>query len=292
MRIIVLCIALFQIAVISAFSYEFDLSSDTSEVSVWESFDITLDIFPDDSEDVSIDTIGWIEAFTLLGQSQTQRQVNINGQLESQTQFYFTLIPKTQWVFTLWPIGWSIWWVELQSNMIEITVRDENNILPWTNTSDDQEEDILDIFESTDRKLSFNYLPFLLWGFLIVFFILIQRFFRKSDKEIEIVSDSEVEISQHDTLIVELKSLKKVSSKLEKTDFYSQFNGIMRDFFSVLWYKNTQKMTLKEIQKLGISNKEILWIFAQSYRSEFDTKSDTLPERKRLIDSFIKQLQK
>ncbi len=289
MRKIAIYILLLFIS-IPTYGLGIELSSEVSEVQEWESFDIVIDIDTSGQDEIALDTIGWIENFDILAQSRSQRFVSINWETETQDRLLFTLIPKSIWDFTLWPVSAVSSGSTINSNTVDVSVVWEANT--WIVNQRDQEEDILDIFESTDRKLSFNYIPFLLWGFLIVFFILIQRFFRKSDKQIDLVSDSEVEISQHDKLIAELKSLKKVSSKLEKTDFYSQFNGIMRDFFSVLWYKNTQKMTLKEIQKLGISNKEILWIFAQSYRSEFDTKSDTLPERKRLIDSFIKQLQK
>lgn len=289
MRKIAIYILLLFIS-IPTYGLGIELSSEVSEVQEWESFDIIIDIDTSGQDEIALDTIGWIENFDILAQSRSQRFVSINWETETQDRLLFTLIPKSIWDFTLWPVSAVSSGSTINSNTVDVSVVWEANT--WIVNQRDQEEDILDIFESTDRKLSFNYIPFLLWGFLIVFFILIQRFFRKSDKQIDLVSDSEVEISQHDKLIAELKSLKKVSSKLEKTDFYSQFNGIMRDFFSVLWYKNTQKMTLKEIQKLGISNKEILWIFAQSYRSEFDTKSDTLPERKRLIDSFIKQLQK
>jgi len=78
----------------------------------------------------------------------------------------------------------------------------------------------------------------------------------------------------------------------ETHDFYSDFNNIMREFFALLWYKNTEKMTLREISKLWIENKNILSIFKESYTKEFDDKKDMLEQRKKMIDDFIQELKK
>ena len=49
-------------------------------------------------------------------------------------------------------------------------------------------------------------------------------------------------------------------------------------------------MTLKEVQKLNISNSKVLQLFEKSYTNEFNEKEDTLSQRMSLIDDFIKEL--
>ena len=286
MRILILCFTLFYISVSFAFAPELNISSNVSDVEIWESFDIIIDAYPE-SKKVTLNTIEWIENFTFLGQSESQRYVNINGDTQSQRQLYITLIGKQEWVFTIWPVDATIWWVTLISNTIEVEVSTEQQTI---SPASDETWDILDIFDTSDRKLGFNYLPFLIAWFFIVFFILIKKFMKKPKSET--VSVPQPEVSQNSRLISELKSLKRKSSKLEKSDFYSQFNTIMREFFSFLWYKNTEKMTLREISKLWIENKNILSIFENSYTKEFDDKKDILEQRKKMIDDFIQELKK
>ena len=291
MKIIATFFVLFFTIINWVLGANIELSSDATQVQIWESFDIVIDVYPEEWEEVSIDTITWIEDFRFLGQSRSQRFVNINGDTQSQTQLYLTLIAQKQWVFTLWPVIAIASGNELSSNTIEIEVIDMNSVGNTQNIdASEVSSDILDIFDTSDRKISFNYLPFIIAWFFIVFFILIKKLMKKPKPET--VSVPEPEISQNDRLISELKSLKRKSSKLEKTDFYSDFNNIMREFFALLWYKNTEKMTLREISKLWIENKNILSIFKESYTKEFDDKKDMLEQRKKMIDDFIQELKK
>ena len=285
MRILVLFFTLFFTFTNWVFGASIELSLDATQVQVWESFDLIIDVYPDDWEQVNIETILWIEDFTLLGQSSSQRYVSINGETQSQNQLYLTLIAENQWDFTIWPASATGSWSMIQSNAVEIKVWNDTIASPA-----DSWWDILDIFEASDRKLTFNYLPFLIAWFFIIFFILIKKLMNKPEPET--IPTPESEISENDRLISQLKSLKRKSSKVEKTDFYSEFNSIMREFFTLLWYKNTEKKTLREISKLWIENKNILSIFKESYTKEFDYKKDTLEQRKKMIDDFIQELKK
>jgi len=268
----------------AVFAANLKLESQISAVSIWESFDITVSVDESTNSEVSIDTIGWIENFSFLGQSSQQRYVNINGEVESQNKLLITLIAKTPWVFTLWPVSASFSWDTIESNTIEITVWEAS----IKSAEGEGDVDILDIFEGDDEKMYFNWHPLIFIVFFSIFYLVVSRFFRKGhshEQESSVKPESPTDI-----LISKLKKLKRSAAKVEKSDFYWSCNDLIRDFLKESGYKNAPKMTLKEIKKIDIKNKKLLAVFEESYRREFDNKDDTIDERKKLIDTFIKLL--
>ena len=285
MKRIVLLLTLFFLSFAEVFSASIELNSEASEVQMWDSFDVFIDVERQDAEQVSIETISWIENFSILGQSNSERYVNINGEVQTQTKILFTLQPKMTGSFELWPVNGSASWAVITSNTVSIEVI-------WEESSTDdivssENSDILDIFEETESNISLRWYPLLVLVFLFLFYVLIAKFMKK---QTSIPIEVEETPSQNEILISKLRKLKRSASKQEKAQFYGSCNEIIRDFLATSWYKNAEKMTLKEIKTLDIANTELVWLFEESYKREFDTRKDTPESRKKLIDDFIVQL--
>ena len=159
----------------------------------------------------------------------------------------------------------------------------------------DEKEEVIselhDIDDKVDSSLILKWYPVFIVLFLFLFYFMASKVFNTS----EVVSEIETEIIKEDIWelsITKLRKLKRQVEKKEKSEFYAESNAIIRDFLESLWHKNTQQMTLKEIKKLKIENKNLLELFSQGYTREFDDREDTTEERKILIDSFIKELKK
>lgn len=283
-----LFITLLLLSAWQVFSANLVLESETSRVELWERFDIYIDVQRDDAESVDSLTIAWIEDFTILGQSTQERFVSINGEVQTQTKLLFTLQGKQSWEFELWPARATTWSWEISSNILSIQVWSVDAVSADESLWDT--DDILDIFEETSHKTSLKWYPLLVVLFFVVFYFLISKLLHKKDAIVPEMTQ-QVE-SQNDILIWKLKKLKRNAWKQEKSEFYGSYNELVRVFLSSAGYKNTDKMTLKEIKTLDISNTDILSLFEQSYIREFDSKTETIDQRKQLVDDFIAQLKK
>ncbi len=288
MKKIVLFCFLFIFSVSQVFSASVSLESEVSTIELWQTFDVYIDVQRDDTESVEIDTIWWIENFSILWQSQQERYVNINGEVQTETKLLFTLQPKQSGDFDLWPVSATSSWVTFSSNTVDIQVVSENTIAPQTEVP--ESVDILDIFEESENNISLKWYPLFILVFFILFYVLVAKFMKKDN--VLKVEEPPLVVNKNDIFISRLRKLKTNAWKQEKAKFYSAYNEIIREFLASNWYTNAEKMTLKEIKILDISNAQLLSIFEESYTREFDTRTDTIDDRKKLIDSFIVQLKK
>ena len=273
----------FHLSLAQVFAVELFLDVEISQVQVWENFDITIDVNREQWEEVSIETIEWIENFTILWQSNQERYVDINGQVEVSTKLLFTLQPKTDGSFTIGPVHATSSWSNISSNTVDLQV--------WSTivkpNVDEKPLEIQDIFEEIETKTDINWYPLLFLIFFIIFYFVIQNLLKKEPKKITQVVEK---IDPNQLYIKRLKLLKQQSESFSKDLFYAEYASIIRGYIESLWYKNAWKMTLKEVQKLNISNSKVLQLFEKSYTNEFNEKEDTLSQRMSLIDDFIKEL--
>ena len=66
-------------------------------------------------------------------------------------------------------------------------------------------------------------------------------------------------------------------------------NSYFREYFEILWIRNSDKLTLSEIKKLDL-NKSLISLFEKSYLNEFSNKKDLIKEKIELIDKLIKTI--
>lgn len=126
--IVFLCIQLSFISQI--FAANLDFSSNKNTYSLWEEIILEINIENDSKENITIESIEWLENFHQSGQARNSQTSIINWKINSREVLQLTLYPKNSWNFTLWPVNISLNnSEELQSDTINISVTDENWVI-------------------------------------------------------------------------------------------------------------------------------------------------------------------
>ncbi len=152
-----------------------------------------------------------------------------------------------------------------------------NNIVYWIN-----ETEIITDY-NLYNKINYKFL-------LFIVIILVFLFFWKPIKEDKIKVIKPISLSvKKNRLIKELNKLLLNTDELEETLFFEKLNYIFRIYFSYIWIKNSDKLTLKDIKKIKIDT-TLLALFEKSYIWEFENKTHSSKLKKELIIDFIKLL--
>lgn len=117
------------------FAMEVSLSTNKTNIDINHPFQLTIQIISDKNGTIQIQKIDWLENFKILWQSQYQSYsssiVNINWQVKQKINttynVVFTLLPKKDGNFTIWPAYILYNWKTYKTNSVQIKVT-------WTKT--------------------------------------------------------------------------------------------------------------------------------------------------------------
>lgn len=247
-------------------------------------------------------SIIWVDNFKKLNTKNGSSYSNINWTILNTQTITLSLAPYNTGSFIIWP---AILWEneeELKSNIVEIKVlnkkiKSNSNILE--NKNNIKNKDQIQIEENENNmknkdwiEYDYNIFSKFNYYFLILLFVLIiivlyflDKYNNKPKKQIkkEIIFDLNLEKKK---IIKKLNHLKKNNNNYTKPEFYSKLNIIFRYYFNILWFKDSDTLTLKEIKVLKL-DKKLVNLFEKSYLSEFNNKSNFLDDEINIIDDLI-----
>ncbi len=303
-----------QIALISQiFALDIEIQTDKNTYNLDENIILQIEISSDNSNDISIENIFWLENFSQIGSSQRQETSIINGEINTKKIIELILRANEDGEYNIWPIeikseddffesNWvtlTVWESEITQQNNQNTSQEDNNPENNSQVSTSQENNIseTDLMENfiESKKIEINYKKFSYYSvgiilFFILFYLFIIKFLenkpKKQQKEIII---EQPKISQEDfiqKLWIKLTQLEKQSELLSKNEFYKQLNLIFRNYFEYLWVENAYTKTYSDLKWDNIE-KKLFWMFEKSYFEEFSSAWDELTQRKQMIMNFM-----
>lgn len=276
-----------------------NLESDKVDVNINDSFVLSVNIESTYSWSIEVSDIKWLDQFTKIWQETSNQVSIINWESTSKYWLRITLKPNQLWKFLIWPAELKVWEETINSNLLEINVNNDDSLFSSPNInslSDDNnignvndKDDIRWIKNSTGMLYNFIYYQLLIILLLILlYFYYLYINNKKKNKDLKVAEiKSAKDINKQ--LIKKIKILLKKVDELNKTEFYEKLNKLFREYFEILWIKNNEMMTLKEIKELNL-DKDLIQLFEKSYLSEFNDKNDTKEKREEIINEFLKIL--
>lgn len=134
---------LWSLNIIFALDLQIKLNLDRNEITTNDL--VNFSISAKWIDNVDIKNIQWIESFDIFWSSQSSSISIINWNMDSNFTFNYSLKPKKEWKFQLWPIKINKDWKEFESNYVSIDVKKwKDNIflnptIPDYKTRQDQE---------------------------------------------------------------------------------------------------------------------------------------------------------
>ncbi len=130
---IIFWIVSFLIFIPNIYSFDANISTDSRNIKLNETFNLNLKIDLKDSKNINIDRIKWIENFDLLWQSQSQqsrsRTTIVNWKTDTISKqiinVNYLLKAKKSWEYVLWPIILSEWNNIFNTNSLVLNVSDK-----------------------------------------------------------------------------------------------------------------------------------------------------------------------
>lgn len=282
------------------------MALDKTDIKINENFVVSIDVETTFSWDLEISSIKWLEQFITLWQENSNQVSVINWEKSSKYTLKISLQPTKSWDFEIWPAELKIWDEVVNSNTVKLKVSSEKIIVP--NNEDDEESVSNENNNKKINKWNWNNKDDIRWSkgsvedifhefmyyqvFIILLLILLYLYTQKINKKNKIIKDFETGeidkmIDRKHLLIKNIKKLLKNAELLNKTDFYQELNKLFREYFDILWYQNTDIMTLKEIKELNL-DANLIKMFEKSYLNEFNDKEEPLIARQDLINDLLK----
>jgi hypothetical protein len=280
-----------------------NIELDKIDVNINDTFVVTVNIEITSIENTEL-SIKWLENFWFIWKEERVEESssiwnNINWENYRKIVYKFFLKPNQLWKFIIWPAELKVWEEIINSNSFEININNDDSLFASPNKnslSDDNniessndKDDIKWIKNTTGMFYNFIYyqlLIILLLVFLYFYYLYINN--KKKNKDLEMAEiKSAKDINKQ--LIKKIKILLKKIEELSKTEFYEKLNKIFREYFDIIWIKNNEMMTLKEIKELSL-DENLIQLFEKSYMSEFNDKEDSKEKREEIINEFLKIL--
>lgn len=285
------------------------MALDKTDIKINENFVVSIDVETTFSWDLEISNIKWLEQFITLWQENSNQVSIINWEKSSKYTLKISLQPTKSWDFEIWPAELKIWDEVINSNTVKLKVSSEKIIVP--DNEDDEESVSNENNNKNINKWNWNnqnlnndirwskgsvediFHEFMYYQvFIILLLILVFLYTQKINKKNKIIKDFETGeidkmIDRKHLLIKNIKKLLKNAELLNKTDFYQELNKLFREYFDILWYQNTDIMTLKEIKELNL-DVNLIKMFEKSYLNEFNDKEEPLIARQDLINDLLK----
>lgn len=162
---IFLWIIFFSICYLNTNALNIEINTDKNNLSVWEVFDLDIEIEWNVSSDFNLWEIKWLENFYIVNRSQSQSSaskivvLNWQTQRESKTIYniHYTLQANKKWDFVIWPISLTGSWSNISTSPVNINV--EWSGLLWSkkpkNIDNNQSNNDFDLFFE-DEKVTDN----------------------------------------------------------------------------------------------------------------------------------------
>ncbi len=182
-RKIVCSVIVFLLFIPSLYSFEANVSSNSREIFLNETFTVNLEIDLQDSKNININRIEWIENFEILWQSQSQQTNSRTTIVAWETQTFskqildinFVVKPLYDWDFTFWPIVLSDWNKEVTTSGIDIKVLDE-----FYNNSGNEKELLKN--QVLHKNKNIDYLIYFLLPLIILLLLILFIFYKNREK--------------------------------------------------------------------------------------------------------------
>lgn len=291
----------------------------------WESYDISqlvelrIDIESDESLTGGLE-IPWIDDFVVVGQSQRNSNTNLNGKQISRLSFILNLKGKKAWKYTLGPIQFG---ENIQSNSVDIEITGAEVFIGWQidtpsssaseQARDTQEEDtillnnkILEEYDSKNKDstlfdLHANSSLFPLHWRNTLFYILIMfgfyalfKWYLHISSKLKIAQDKlqksvpkPIEYSDYQWL---LSQIEKKYIDAPKNGFYWEIASVFRLYLDEKISPGLSSQTLREIRVNLRSYPTIFRLYESVYYPEYNTKTDSLTERQKLLNELQNEL--
>ena len=151
----ILLILIFSNFYFNAYAISIEVTTDKNNLTVWETFNLNIDIEWNIDWNLNLWEIEWLENFDLLHTSQSQSNsskiVIINGKAEHESKILYsinyTLLANKQWDFTIWPITLSNLGTDMIIAPININVWEA---VIWINSKNNSK--IYDVFVNHNNK--------------------------------------------------------------------------------------------------------------------------------------------
>ncbi len=171
-----------------------NLYTDKKNYNINESINLNVEIKTDWNWTLTIQSLSWLDFFTIVGQSKANSFTSINWNSQLQMKLMYSLKAKKEWDFILWPLVIKNDNEIIKSDFVKISIRWKkillwnSSIIKWNNWNN-----ILDDWDSADvwKKLHLqenNWKNVIMFFLVIVFIWLVYFLFTKlsSKKIIEI----------------------------------------------------------------------------------------------------------
>ena len=272
------------------------ISWDTENLEFGDNFNINVDIETDSTWSLEIVNIDWLNSFQTLWQ-QSSKNINvINWERLNTFKLWISLVASNTWTYVIWPAKLQIGDKIILSNVLNITINNEvlnnlnNSKIKYENKDkliNNSDNDIRWIQDPNSRFYNFILLQLFIIFLLIWVYIYYAFFLNKKSKSIH--NDKDAILTKKKKIIKWLLKLKKNIDTYGKSNFYELLNSYFREYFEILWIRNSDKLTLSEIKELDL-NKSLISLFEKSYLNEFSNKKDLIKEKIELIDKLIKTI--
>jgi|SaaInlStandDraft_7_1057024.scaffolds.fasta_scaffold03536_6 hypothetical protein len=272
------------------------ISWDTENLEFGDNFNINVDIETDSTWSLEIVNIDWLNSFQTLWQ-QSSKNINvINWERLNTFKLWISLVASNTWTYVIWPAKLQIGDKIILSNVLNITINNEvlnnlnNSKIKYENKDkliNNSDNDIRWIQDPNSRFYNFILLQLFIIFLLIWVYIYYAFFLNKKSKSIH--NDKDAILTKKKKIIKWLLKLKKNIDAYSKSNFYELLNSYFREYFEILWIRNSDKLTLSEIKELDL-NKSLISLFEKSYLNEFSNKKDLIKEKIELIDKLIKTI--
>ena len=272
------------------------ISWDTENLEFGDNFNINVDIETDSTWSLEIVNIDWLNSFQTLWQ-QSSKNINvINWERLNTFKLWISLVASNTWTYVIWPAKLQIGDKIILSNVLNITINNEvlnnlnNSKIKYENKDkliNNSDNDIRWIQDPNSRFYNFILLQLFIIFLLIWVYIYYAFFLNKKSKSIP--NEKNTILTKKKKIIKWLLKLKKNIDAYSKSNFYELLNSYFREYFEILWIRNSDKLTLSEIKELDL-NKSLISLFEKSYLNEFSNKKDLIKEKIELIDKLIKTI--
>ena len=272
------------------------ISWDTENLEFGDNFNINVDIETDSTWSLEIVNIDWLNSFQTLWQ-QSSKNINvINWERLNTFKLWISLVASNTWTYVIWPVKLQIGDKIILSNILNITINNEvlnnlnNSKIKYENKDkliNNSDNDIRWIQDPNSRFYNFILLQLFIIFLLIWVYIYYAFFLNKKSKSIP--NEKNTILTKKKKIIKWLLKLKKNIDAYSKSNFYELLNSYFREYFEILWIRNSDKLTLSEIKELDL-NKSLISLFEKSYLNEFSNKKDLIKEKIELIDKLIKTI--
>ncbi|MDD5770100.1 MAG: BatD family protein [Candidatus Gracilibacteria bacterium] len=243
---------------INTFAFSTNLQIDKEKANINDQINLKLTISSEKGGQIQIDEIKGIEKFDIISKSQSSNFSSINGNVTSNINMNFVLVPKQKGTFEIGPVVINDTKQKVETNKVKIEISgdkiflngNQNNIinLPKINNNSQNfdNNDLNSILSSQNNEnQNSNFNVYLLLGIISILILIVYFALKKTntlpnnnlEKEVDIIPKKDLiypELTDENFAIkVDEIFKEKISSEFNiniKTKDYSQILELIKDF--------------------------------------------------------------